>query len=134
MRCAAEFDSVQTSRCEPHSGPTADTVYTRSVRSHEWLDRRSLALHDAIASKIEARPELLEVARANLARWTRGNPTGALLEWQRLLECTPVPQLAVLLRSQSEAAARLRQSSPFAGVLTAEERRAILRRHDPRGA
>jgi hypothetical protein len=39
-----------------------------------------------------------------------------------------------VLRSRSEAATRLRQSSPFAGVLTSEERDAILRRHEPRSA
>lgn len=104
------------------------------MRSHAWIDRRSLALHDAVAAKIEARPELLDVARANLSRWLSRAPQGALLEWQRLLESTPVADLVALLRSESETAVQLRQSSPFAGLLTPEERRAILRRHDPRRA
>jgi hypothetical protein len=104
------------------------------VRSHAWIDRRSLSLHDAVAAKIEARPELLDVARANLARWVSRTSHGALLEWQRLLERTSVADLVALLRSEDERAARLRQSSPFPGILTPEERREILRRHDPRGA
>lgn len=104
------------------------------MRSHEWLDRRSLALHEAVAAKIEARPELVEVARGNLTRWLRTHPAAALLEWQRLLDETPLPQLVALLRSQGERPARLRQSSPFAGLLTPEERQSILRRHDPRRA
>jgi hypothetical protein len=91
-----------------------------------------LALHEAVAAKIEARPELLDVARANLARWIGRAPHGALHEWQELLERTPVADLVTLLRSESETAARLRQSSPFAGLLTPQERQAILRRHDPR--
>jgi hypothetical protein len=102
------------------------------VRSHLWIDRRSLALHEAVAAKIEARPELLDVARANLARWISRTPHPALLEWKDLLERMSVGDLVTLLRSQDETAARLRQSSPFAGVLTPEERQAILRRHDPR--
>jgi hypothetical protein len=104
------------------------------VRSHLWIDRRSLALHEAVAAKIEARPELLDAARANLARWISRTPHGALLEWKDLLERMSVGDLVTLLRSQDETAARLRQSSPFAGVLTPEERQAILRRHDPRRA
>ena len=49
--------------------PRGRPVYTRGVRTHEWIDRRSLALHEAVAAKLEAQPQLLDVARANLARW-----------------------------------------------------------------
>jgi hypothetical protein len=104
------------------------------MRSHEWIDRRSLALHEAVAAKLEADPSLLNVARDNLDRWLRVASRPALLEWQRLLEVTPVPQLLALLRASDERAARLRQSSPFAGVLTPAERQAILDRHGPGGA
>jgi hypothetical protein len=104
------------------------------VRSHAWLDQRILALHETVAAKIEANPDLLDVARVNLARWVSHSPHGALLEWQRLLERVTVAELVALLRSETEAAARLRQSSPFAGILTPDERRAILRRHDPQRA
>jgi hypothetical protein len=104
--------------------------YTRCVRPHAWIDRRSLALHEAVAARLEAHPELLDVARRNLARWLSHGTQGALLEWQALLDRVSVSEVVTLLRSESETAARLRQSSPFAGVLTPEERRAILRRHD----
>jgi type II secretory pathway component PulL len=109
-------------------------LYTHVVRSHEWIDRRSLALHDAVAAKLEAHPELIRVARENLERWLRIHETAALLEWRRLLDGTSMPELLALLRSPAEDAARLRQSSPFAGVLTPRERQAILDRHDARGA
>ena len=104
------------------------------MRSHEWIDRRSLALHEAVAAKLEADPSLLGVARENLDRWIRVARRPALLEWQRLIEGTPVPQLLALLHASDERAARLRQSSPFPGVLTPEERQAILERHGPLGA
>jgi hypothetical protein len=109
-------------------------VYTSLVRTHEWIDRRSLALHTAVAKKLEARPELVDVARANLARWRSTNPAPALQDWQDLLDAAPLAQLAALLRSPAEDACRLRQSSPFAGILSPEERRAILDRYEPPGA
>ena len=105
-------------------------AYTFLVRSHQWIDRRSLALHDAVASKLERDPRLVSIARTNLERWIRANPSPALQEWQDVLDRTPLPALVALLRSSGEYPARLRQSSPFAGVLTREERQAILEHHD----
>ena len=100
------------------------------MRSHEWIDKRSLALHEAVAAKLEAQPELLETARANLKRWLTSESSAALREWQRLLDTLPLPELLGLLRSPDEEAARLRQSSPFAGLLSPAERGAILGRYD----
>ena len=100
------------------------------MRSHEWIDERSLALHEAVAARLEAEPQLLEVARANLKRWLAARPAAALREWQRLLDSLPLPQLVQLLRSPEEEAARLRQSSPFAGILSRAERQAILSRYE----
>jgi hypothetical protein len=102
------------------------------MRSHEWIDRRSLALHEAVAAKLEADPALLQIARANLARWLSTNPAASLREWQRVLEERSFGEVVALLRDEGERATRLRQSSPFAGVLTPDERRSILRHHDPR--
>ena len=96
------------------------------MRGHDWIDRRSLALHKAVAAKLEAQPQLLDVPRLDLQRWLRTSSATALLEWARLLDTTPLPDLLALLRSPDDDAARLRQSSPFAGLLTPEERQAIL--------
>lgn len=108
--------------------------YTHVVRSHQWIDQRSLALHEAVAAKLEADPTLLDVARANLQRWLSTTPAPALLEWRQLLDVTQLPQLLTLLRSPDDAAARLRQSSPFAGLLTPEERRVIFDHYGSRRA
>lgn len=102
------------------------------MRAHEWIDRRSLALHDAVAAKLEAQPELLDLARANLQRWLRQNPAPALQEWARLIDSLSVSALVALLRSADERSTRLRQSSPFAGFLTAQERLAILNDYESR--
>jgi hypothetical protein len=104
------------------------------VRSHDWIDRRSLALHEAVAAKLEKDPALLGVARANVKRWLEVHPAAALVEWEQLLDRAPLSRVLALLRSPDEDAARLRQSSPFAGVLTPGERLAILRQYDSRRA
>jgi hypothetical protein len=102
------------------------------MRSHEWIDRRSLALHEAVAARLEAQPQLLEVARGNLQRWLTTSDAGVLREWWQLLNTTPLPALLVLLRSPGEEGARLRQSSPFAGLLTPQERQSILDAYESR--
>jgi hypothetical protein len=90
------------------------------------LDARSLALHAVIARKIERDPRLLAKARRNLDRWrsARGREPHALAEWRRIL-ARPWREVAALLVDPGEDATRLRQSSPFAGVLTPAERRRI---------
>lgn len=88
----------------------------------------------AVAEKLAAQPELLGLARANLVRWRTSSTSPVLAEWDDLLNRTPLPQLLDLLRSPSETACRLRQSSPFAGVLSLDERQAILSHHEPPGA
>jgi hypothetical protein len=100
------------------------------MRSHQWIDERSLALHEAVAAKLEAEPQLLEVARANLNRWDAAGSSSPLREWQRLLDTLSLSQLLKLLRSRDQEAVRLRQSSPFAGLLTPAERQGILRRYE----
>jgi hypothetical protein len=109
-------------------------IYTRLVRSHKWVDRRSLALHEAVAAKLEGEPGLLDVARSNLRRWLQDRAEPALDEWRDLIARTPLDGIVTLLRSSTPTAARLRQSSPFAGILTPEERQAILNRYEPRRA
>jgi len=62
-----------------------------------------------------------------LRRWRRKagrkKPT-YLSEWEALLK-KPWPELAAAITELSESGARLRQSSPFAGVLTPAERRRV---------
>jgi hypothetical protein len=92
--------------------------------SHRLLEIRSLAMHAVIARKIERDPGLLDVARRNLERWRarrQGSPPAWLEEWQALLE-RPWQAVAAFITGHSDRATRLRQSSPFAGILTNEER------------
>ena len=99
---------------------------------HSRLDERSLALHRLVVEKVQADPALLDKAQENVRRWQEasGSPSLALAEWEEILSA-PVDQVAAFLVERSERATRLRQSSPFAGILTEDERRAIFDAHDP---
>ena len=107
--------------------PSAIIVGMEGIYSdHSRLDERSLALHQLIAAKVLADPALLDKARDNLRRWQQmeGSPKPALAEWEQILSGS-TDQIAQFLTERSERATRLRQSSPFAGVLSETERKAI---------
>lgn len=96
---------------------------------HHEIEARSLALHRLVAEKVRQDPMLFEIARTNLARWRAHATPGDsyyLAEWERLFGAGIEAALAVATED-SERAAALRQSSPFAGVLTTSERRAFLK-------
>jgi hypothetical protein len=100
---------------------------------HIRLDERSLALHRLVARKMLAEPALLDKARANVRRWQQNHssPSLALAEWEQILYGA-VDQVANLLVERSERATRLRQSSPFTGILTETERLAVYESHSTR--
>lgn len=98
-------------------------------RSHDWIDQRSLALDRMIAEKLRADPELLQRARNTLQNWIlQRQPTvpKPLLEWETILATWPLERILALLVSSEEEARRLRQSSPFCGILTEQERLRIF--------
>ena len=92
---------------------------------HLRIEARSLAMHRLVARKLLADPALLDKARKYLQRWQKdGDPSQARAEWAAILSGT-AEQVAEFLGDTSERATRLRQSSPFAGFLTEDERSAI---------
>ena len=98
-----------------------------SFSDHRLKEARSLAMHAAIARKINRDPALLDVPRKNLRRWAArwsSRPPLWMQEWEALLQ-RPWPELASIITEPSETGARLRQSSPFAGVLSSKERSRI---------
>lgn len=100
---------------------------------HARLDERSLAMHRRVAEKLEADPSLLSIARENLTRWQvdADSPSLAFAEWEHILG-QPLDTITQLLTDRSERATQLRQSSPFAGILTDAERRAIYESYSAR--
>jgi hypothetical protein len=109
-------------RWVPVRAPVAASPYS----DHRRLDARSLVLHALIAHKLVRDPRILDRARRTLDRWrtARGDEPAALTEWRAILK-RPRREVAALLVDPGENATRLRQSSPFTGVLTAAERRRI---------
>ncbi len=107
--------------------PAVSVPLTPGLLKHRLIEARSLAMHCLIARKITADPALLDVARRNLETWRARyghSPPRALEEWRAILE-QPWPDIAALITDPGESATRLRQSSPFAGVLTAAERKRV---------
>lgn len=92
--------------------------------SHQWLDQRSLALHRLITEKIRRDPDLFENVKRTIARWSQivcANSQPYVKEWQRLVDLGIEECLAVTTED-SERANAMRQTSPFCGILTNEER------------
>lgn len=122
-------------RCNSAAAPLyAIILPMQTVHSdHSRLDERSLAMHQRIAAKVLADPALLDKARENVRRWqaSEGSPKLALAEWEQILN-SPVNQVAQFLAERSERATRLRQSSPFAGILSEAERRTIYESYSTR--
>lgn len=72
---------------------------------------------------LETMPSILEKARANAERWlASGNYDAAeaasVQEWLPLLELHRLDDLKEALTSTSENATRMRQSSPFTGIIS----------------
>ena len=107
------------------------------MKTHEQIDRRSLALARAVADAIDRDPSRagLERARKTCGRWRLQSPSPAVVEWSRILELE-WDEIRPLLLDPGEQGRRLRQSSPFCGVLSPRERWEIYRRfaHEPQAA
>jgi hypothetical protein len=93
--------------------------------NHSETDQVSLELARRVAERLRGQPEIIDFARANLTRWSLRNASAPSLlrcyaEWQQVLT-RPIEEVCTLLCSESENAQRLRQNSPFAGVLTPTE-------------
>jgi len=107
------------------------------VSDHIRIEERSIALHRAIADRIRTNPRLMEKALENLQKYldqyAQENRTApkSLTEWQDILSNRPGEDVLELLVSSCELASRLRQSSPFAGILTPKERWRIYEAYRP---
>lgn len=91
--------------------------------------QRSLWLAYAVAGRIVTEPHAaLARARQNLVNMrgaARGSATQWLAEWEKLI-AGPVEQLLAAYTSRDLRGRELRQNSPFAGLLTDDERTEVL--------
>lgn len=106
------------------------------MRTHQEIDARSLAMHRLVAQKLRNEPERFECVRENLRRWDsvatpRARPY--LKAWEALARQGMEACLEMAVEDSGQGRA-MRQSSPFAGVLTNRERFAFLREWEDRHA
>jgi hypothetical protein len=92
---------------------------------HSEIDEVSLELARRVADRLRAQPELLVIARENLRRWSQRNADAPSLlrcyaEWQAILE-RPLEEICGVLCAETTEGQRLRQNSPFAGILSPAE-------------
>lgn len=82
----------------------------------------------AIAERIDADPlrRGVEQARIVCRRWREANDSRDLRIWSDVLD-KPWPEIRSVLLDPSEEGRRLRQSNPFCGILTPQERWALYR-------
>ena len=93
------------------------------MNSHEHINQRSLWLARAIVSRVDSDPERSGLAKARevCQRWNKREPVAAVREWLAILD-HPWEEVRRVLLDVSEEGKRLRQSNPFCGVLTPQER------------
>lgn len=92
------------------------------MKTHQEIDARSLKLAQAVAEKIDADPGLLQ----RVKDWAGRQESAGVKEWRPILEQN-WPSIREQLLAQDEEGCRLRQSSPFVGVLTPQERWSVYR-------
>lgn len=92
---------------------------------------RSLWLHRAVLGQLVSDPDaVLTLALENIGRWREQHRPGGMTNqwldrWECLVRQGPDP-VAEVLTSRSAEAIELRQSTPFAGVLTPPARSSLL--------
>lgn len=95
--------------------------------SHQRVDMMDLEMHRLMVEKIRRQPRLFGIARRNLKRWlTLGGNVAPVKEWQRIVDTRPREEVLALIGEDSEEGNRLRQNSPFRGILSETERIEIL--------
>jgi hypothetical protein len=101
---------------------------------HRIREIQSLQMHRRVAAMLEQDPDaVIGKALCNLRAWMErqeDSQPGVFQEWLDLLNHTPPREIAGFIVSDSEKAAAMRQSSPFAGVLSPKEVWAIKRSHE----
>jgi excisionase family DNA binding protein len=142
------LEAVEGVRDEPGGRPVARVIRERRRRSdaididrllpprrprgHRAAELHALAYHRLIAERLDE--YIVDDARRRLRRWRqegRIHPRWAD-EWERIL-AMPQPQMARTIGADTTHARELRQTSPFAGVLTEQERRRLVRAVEERG-
>jgi hypothetical protein len=98
---------------------------------HAQIDTENRERDRRLAALIRRNPEVIASARRNLEDWAArwGKLTPAWEEWAELLRMLSPAQVADFLECTTPKANRLRQSSPFLGVLEETESHSATSSH-----
>ncbi len=93
------------------------------IHSHEQIDRRSLFLAREVARVIDADPDRRGLAKARdvCNRWLSFRSDPVLHEWKATLD-KPWEEVRAVLLDPGEEGRRLRQSTPFCGIIPPRRR------------
>lgn len=99
-----------------------------AVDPHRLAQERSRVLHGEIARRLGTEPSLIEDARRRVASWRldRSVAPAWIDAWEAWLDLEPT-QLAARLAEASDEACSMRQVTPFAGVISPQQRWRIWR-------
>jgi len=131
---AALGEDFQQQRPAELAGLTEEAAPCILTPMHHRREIQSLAMHRRIADLMKRDPEaVIGKALRNLHAWMarqQGTAPAVFQEWLDLLNRMSPLEIAVFIVSESEEAVRMRQSSPFAGVLSPREVWDIKRSHE----
>jgi hypothetical protein len=97
------------------------------MTTHLFIDRRNLQLAQVLVSKIDINPDAgVKKAQEVCTRWKKSGHNGTIDEWLAILS-HPWNVIKSILLDPSENGCRLRQSNPFCGILSPQERWTIYR-------
>lgn len=118
-------------RASEHAADLGRLVPPGRRRGHAAAELHSLAYHRLVAERLDE--SKIEQARRRLDRWEadgRVDPRW-IAEWRGVLSL-PLVQAKRRIGARTPEAGELRQTSPFAGVLTEQERRRLVEQVEER--
>ena len=97
---------------------------------HPHVHARSVEMTRIVVERIDADPSLFNLPHENLERWREfhGALSRANEEWVQILT-RPWGEIRAIPFEESDEGRRLRRTHPFRGIVTEEERLAIMRRY-----
>jgi hypothetical protein len=144
------LEDVERARDEGESRPVSSVIKERGRRSadtididrllprragrgHRTAELQSLAYHRLVAEQLD--DNIVGDARRRLARWRRDGRIDSrwAQAWERIL-AMPLDRVTKAISADTPRARELRQTSPFAGVLTPQERNRLVRAVEERAA
>jgi hypothetical protein len=127
MTLQEKIEQLSTQTEFDASGHETFNNFKTALQHKNFSDLISLNLHRVVAHRLIANSQLIKKAASNLDNWLNVNPNeSAWLEWRDILTNESVENIVKIITADTDEGQRLRSSSPFAGLLTKQERQIII--------